>query len=131
MRSQQASDARAALMQRSAAIRKIEQDLITLAELSQEVAELVYHQEYAVVEIAKGADETHEDLQKANMHLDKGIRSLRNARKWKWWALGICSECFSCLFAEVSTNLLSVLIVIIIVAVVVAWCEINHTCGAK
>ena len=95
MRSQHASDVRAAVMQRSAAIRKIEQDLITLAELSQEVAELVHQQEYALVEIDKAANETHENFQKANNHLDKGIRSVRNARKLKWWALFICSECFS------------------------------------
>lgn len=95
MRSQHASDARAAVMQRSAAIRKIEQDLITLAELSQEVAELVHQQEHAVVEIDKAANETHTNFQEANNHLEKGIRSVRNARKLKWWALFICSEYFS------------------------------------
>ncbi|KAJ5203787.1 SNARE domain protein [Penicillium cinerascens] len=92
MRSEQASDARAAVMQRSAAIRKVEQDLITLAELSQEVAALVQQQEYAVVDIERGADETHKNFQQANDHLDKGIKSVRNARKWKWWALFICRE---------------------------------------
>lgn len=92
MRSEQASDARAAVMQRSAAIRKVEQDLITLAELSQEVAALVQQQEYAVVDIERGANETHKNFQQANDHLDKGITSVRNARKWKWWALFVCRE---------------------------------------
>ncbi|KAJ5298303.1 uncharacterized protein N7443_006423 [Penicillium atrosanguineum] len=113
-RSQHVRDARAAVAQRSAAIRKIEQDLITLAELSREVAELVHQHEYAVVEIDKTANETHKNVQQANIHLDKGIRSVRNARKWKWWALFLC-----------------LLIVLIIVVVAVVWCSLSHSCGAK
>ncbi|KAJ5946139.1 hypothetical protein N7454_002978 [Penicillium verhagenii] len=89
-RSQRADDARDAVMQRSAAIRKIEQDLIALAEISQEVANLVNQQEYAVTEIKRAVDETHEHVHEANHLLDKGIVSARNVRKWKWWALGIC-----------------------------------------
>jgi syntaxin 1B/2/3 len=92
MRSQQASDARTAVIQRSAAIRKVEQDMLTLAELSQEVAELVHQQEYAVVDIERGADETHKNFQQANDQLGKGITSVRNARKWKWWALFVCRQ---------------------------------------
>ncbi|KAJ5740682.1 hypothetical protein N7493_000554 [Penicillium malachiteum] len=90
IRSQQAKDARDVVMQRSAAIRKIEQDLIALAEISQEVANLVNQHDYAVTEIKRGADETHEHVHEANHLLDKGIVSARNVRKWKWWALGTC-----------------------------------------
>ncbi|KAJ5670576.1 plasma membrane t-SNARE secretory vesicle fusion [Penicillium maclennaniae] len=113
-RSQHASEARAAVIQRSAAIRKIEQDLITLAELSQEVAELVHQQESAVVEIEQTVNQTHENLQKANTHLDMGIQSVRNARKWKWWALFIC-----------------LLIVLIVVVVAVVYCSLSHSCSVK
>lgn len=72
-RSQQASDARLAVMQRSAAIRKIEQDLISVAELSQEVAELVHQQEYSVIEIERGADSLIATFNKRIITYVKGL----------------------------------------------------------
>ncbi|OQE29874.1 hypothetical protein PENSTE_c002G10190 [Penicillium steckii] len=86
-RSRQANDARQATMQRSAAIRKIEQDMIQLGQLYQEVAELVHQQEPAVQQIEQGAEETHRNVQQANTKLDNAIVSARNARRWKWYAL--------------------------------------------
>ncbi|KAJ5273789.1 hypothetical protein N7478_008914 [Penicillium angulare] len=107
-RSRQANDARQATMQRSAAIRKIEQDMIQLGQLYQEVAELIHQQEPAVTQINQGAEETHHNVQEANTKLDSAITSARNARRWKWYALGIV-----------------VLIIIIIVAVAVGVTEAN------
>ncbi|KAJ5580291.1 uncharacterized protein N7459_006276 [Penicillium hispanicum] len=86
-RSRQANDARQATLQRSAAIRKIEQDMIQLGQLYQEVAELVHQQEPAVTQINQGAEETHRNVQQANTKLDNAITSARNARRWKWYAL--------------------------------------------
>lgn len=74
-------------MQRSAAIRKIEQDMIQLGQLYQEVAELIHQQEPAVTQINQGAEETHTYVQQANTKLDTAITSARNARRWKWYAL--------------------------------------------
>ncbi|KAJ5128263.1 t-SNARE [Penicillium atrosanguineum] len=86
-RSRQANDARQATMQRSAAIRKIEQDMVQLGQLYQEVAELIHQQEPAVQQINQGAEETHRNVQQANSKLDNAITSARNARRWKWYAL--------------------------------------------
>ncbi|KAJ5981826.1 hypothetical protein N7499_009118 [Penicillium canescens] len=86
-RTRQANDARQATLQRSAAIRKIEQDLIALSELYNEVAELVHQQEPAVAQINQGAEETHRNVEQANTKLDSAIQSAKNARRWKWYAL--------------------------------------------
>lgn len=79
-------------MQRSAAIRKIEQDMIQLGQLYQEVAELVHQQEPAVTQIEQSAEQTHGHVQQANTKLDSAITSARNARRWKWYALIICRK---------------------------------------
>lgn len=84
-------------MQRSAAIRKIEQDMIQLGQLYQEVADLIHQQEPAVAQINQGAEETHTYVQQANTKLDTAITSARNARRWKWYALIIVGKCYLCL----------------------------------
>ncbi|KAF4765674.1 hypothetical protein HAV15_003457 [Penicillium sp. str.  len=86
-RTRQANDARQATMQRSAAIRKIEQDLIELSHLYNEVAELVHQQEPAVQQIQQGAEETHRNVVQGTTKLDTAIQSAKNARRWKWYAL--------------------------------------------
>ena len=91
-RSRQANDARQATLQRSAAIRKIEQDMIQLGQLYQEVAELVHQQEPAVTQIQQSAEDTNRNVEQANTKLDSAITSARNARKWKWYALGVVSK---------------------------------------
>ncbi|KAL2004141.1 hypothetical protein VTN02DRAFT_6238 [Thermoascus thermophilus] len=83
-RSRQANEAKQAALERSAAIRKIEQDMIELGRLYQEVAELVHQQEPAVEQINQGANEVVENVSNANQHLSNAIKSARNARKWKW-----------------------------------------------
>ncbi|EAW10970.1 syntaxin [Aspergillus clavatus NRRL 1] len=86
-RTRQANDARQAALERSAAIRKIEQDMIELGRLYQEVAELVHQQEPAVEQINRGAEDVVDNVQNANTQIDSAIKSARNARKWKWYAL--------------------------------------------
>ncbi|KAJ5806761.1 hypothetical protein N7474_010353 [Penicillium riverlandense] len=103
-RSRQAQDAKAATLQRSAAIRKIEQDMIELSRLYQEVAELVHQQEPQVEQINQSAQETHGNVEQANTKLDSAITSARNARRWKWYALG--------------TVILIIIIIVVIVVVV-------------
>ncbi|KAJ5698087.1 t-SNARE [Penicillium macrosclerotiorum] len=91
-RSRQANDARQATMARSAAIRKIEQDMTELANMFRDVNELITQQEPAVTQISQGAEETHRNVQQANTKLDSAITSARNARRWKWYALIIVSK---------------------------------------
>lgn len=78
-------------MQRSAAIRKIERDLIELSRMFQEVGELVQQQEPAVEQANADAEETKNHIGTANTQLDSAITSARKARKWKWYALIIIS----------------------------------------
>ncbi|KAE8141561.1 t-SNARE [Aspergillus pseudotamarii] len=86
-RTRQANDARQAALERSAAIRKIEQDMIELGRLYQEVAELVHQQEPAVEQINQGAEEVAGNVANANTQITHAIDSARRARKWKWYAL--------------------------------------------
>ena len=79
-------------MERSAAIRKIEQDMMELGRLYQEVAELVHQQEPAVEQINEGAQDVQQNVANANKQMDTAIDSARKARKWKWYALIIISE---------------------------------------
>lgn len=91
-RTRQAKDAQAAVMERSAAIRKIEQDLMTLSELSQQVAELVRSHEPIVEKIEENAEETRLNYEKGNEKIGHAIVSARNARKYKWYILLVCSK---------------------------------------
>ena len=81
-------------MERSAAIRKIEQDMMELGRLYQEVAELVHQQEPAVEQINEGAQDVQQNVANANKQMDTAIDSARKARKWKWYALIIISESY-------------------------------------
>lgn len=92
MRTRQANDARQAALERSTAIRKIEQDMIELARLYQEVAELVQQQEPAVEQINQGAHDVVENVDNANKQIDSAIVSARNARRWKWYILIVVSK---------------------------------------
>ncbi|GAM35573.1 SNARE domain protein [Talaromyces pinophilus] len=108
LRTRQANDARQAALERSTAIRKIEQDMIELARLYQEVAELVQQQEPAVEQINQGAHDVVENVDNANKQIDSAIVSARNARRWKWYIL-----------------IVVILIIVIVVGVAVGVTEAN------
>ncbi|OQE17862.1 hypothetical protein PENSTE_c019G05893 [Penicillium steckii] len=111
VRTQQASDARSAVQQRSETIRKIEQDLVAVAALFEEVAELVEEHEFKVEKIEENAISTHDNIQGGNEKLSFAVQSARNARKWKWWILLVC-----------------ILIIAIIVGASVGWCKATDHC---
>lgn len=92
MRTRQANDTRAAVAQRSAAIRKIEQDMITMHEMYQDIALLIEQQHIDVEKVEQNAMQTADNYKASNNYLSRAITSARNARKWKWWALFICRE---------------------------------------
>lgn len=85
----QATDVASAVRQRSEAIRKIESQIIELAELFQDMDNLVMQQEEAVVNIEQKGEDVVENLDKGTEQIGVAIKSARNARKWKWWCLGI------------------------------------------
>lgn len=93
-----------AVENRHAAIQKIESQMIELAELFQDMEAMVVQQEAAVTNIEMKGEEVVEHLDKGNQQIDGAIVSAKNARKWKWWCLGIC-----------------ILIIIIIVVVILIW----------
>jgi syntaxin 1B/2/3 len=115
-------------MERSAAIRKIEQDMIELARLYQEVAELVQQQEPAVQQINEGANDVVENVDNANKQIGSAIISARNARKWKWYLLLVISKCHVLHVvlrrSALSNNL--VLIIAIVVGVAVGVTQANR-----
>lgn len=92
MRSAQATEARNAVLQRSVAIRRIEQDMIALAEMYQDVGTMVEQQTYPVQEIQEKAEMTANYTKDANEQMSRAIISLRNANKWKWWILLVCGK---------------------------------------
>lgn len=108
-RTRQANDAKQAAIERSAAIRKIEQDMIELSRLYQEVAELVQQQDHAVEQINQGAEDVVDNVNNANKQIDSAIESARKARKWKWILL-----------------LVTILIIIIVIAIAVGVVMANR-----
>jgi len=107
-RTRLANDARQATMERSTAIRKIEQDMIELGRLYEEVATLVEQQDVAVEQINQGAETVVDNVDNANKQIDGAIVHARNARKWKWYLL-----------------IVIILIIVIVVGVAVGVVEAN------
>ncbi|KAH8670982.1 putative syntaxin-like protein psy1 [Xylariales sp. PMI_506] len=70
-------------------LQRIEQTLIELASMFQDLAVLVEQQEVAVQAAETNAENTTKWTEEGNAHVGKGIKSARNARKWKWWCLFI------------------------------------------
>lgn len=91
----QAQSAMNAVRSRHDAIQKIEKQMIELAELFQDMNELVVQQEAAVVNIEMKGEEVVENMDKGTQEIGTAIKSARNARKWKWWCLGICGMFYS------------------------------------
>lgn len=96
MQSDRRGQARAvlsAVQDRHAAIQKIEQQMIELAQLFQDMDTLVVQQEEQVQQIEQKGEEVVENLDKGNVELGGAIKSVRGARRKKWICLGICGTC--------------------------------------
>lgn len=77
-----------------------------------DLAEAVVIQEPAVQAAEQQTEAVKGDTEAANVQLTKGIKSARNARKLKWWCLGI-----------------TVLIIIILGLVLGLYFGLQHTGG--
>ena len=88
-------------------IQKIERDMITLAQLFQDLEAAVVQQEPAVMQIEQQGNEVNDNVKVANTQLDSAVKKARAARRKKWWCAGIVA-----------------LIIIIIVVVVVVVVEV-------
>ena len=87
----QSRAALSAVENRHAAIQKIESQMIELAELFQDMEALVVQQEAAVTNIEMKGEEVVENMDKGTQEIGVAVKSARNARKWKWYCLGITS----------------------------------------
>jgi syntaxin 1B/2/3 len=104
----QSQSALSAVRQRHVAIQNIEHTMIELAELFQDLDTLVMEQDVKIQEIETKAEAVQEDVEQANVQLDKGIDSARAARRKKW-----------CLFWFL------VIVIIVVVAAVIIYIEVN------
>ncbi|KAF3933482.1 Syntaxin-1A [Dactylella cylindrospora] len=100
-----ARSALAEVRSRHTEIQKIEKTMIELAQLFEEMNQLVVEQEVIVDQIAEHGVNIHDDTKNANTQLAHAVDSARGARRKKWWCLLIA--------------ILVIIIVIIIVLVVV------------
>ena len=66
--------------------------MIELAQLFQDMEELVVQQEPAIENIDQKGEDTVMNLDKGNQQLDQAVVKARSARKKKWICLGIFSE---------------------------------------
>lgn len=78
-----------AVRQRNEAIKKIERDIIEIAELFSQMENLVVQQEAAVVNIEMKGEEVVENLDKGVQQMDTAIVSARSRNRKKWYCLGI------------------------------------------
>ncbi|KAF7918520.1 uncharacterized protein EAE98_009763 [Botrytis deweyae] len=78
-----------AVRDRNAAIKKIEQDIIQIAELFSQMENLVVQQEAAVVNIEMKGEEVVENMDKGVQQMDTAIVSARSRNRKKWYCLGL------------------------------------------
>lgn len=91
----QAQSTMNAVQSRHEAIQNIERQMIELAELFNDMDNLVMQQEAAVTNIEMKGEEVVENMDKGNEEIGTAIVHARNTRKWKWWCLCICSMLLS------------------------------------
>ncbi|GJD02610.1 SNARE domain-containing protein [Colletotrichum higginsianum] len=73
-----------AVQDRQAALQKIEQQMVELAQLFQDMDVLVVQQEAAVTQIEQKGEEVVENLDKGNQEIGVAVNTARKTRKKKW-----------------------------------------------
>ncbi|KAI1097877.1 t-SNARE [Jackrogersella minutella] len=104
----QAQSVLSAVQDRHAQLKKIEQQMIELAQLFQDMDTLIIQQEAAVVDIEQKGEEVIDNLDRGNQEVGVAINTARATRKKKWICLGIV-----------------VAIILIIVIIVVVYIEVT------
>jgi syntaxin 1B/2/3 len=92
----QAQSTMNAVRSRHEAIQKIESQMIQLAEMFNDMDNLVMQQEAAVTNIELKGEEVVDHMDKGNQEIGTAIVHARNTRKWKWWCLCITGTLISC-----------------------------------
>ena len=86
----QASSTLRNVKERHEAIQKIEQQMVELAQLFQDLDQIVMQQEPLVENIEAKGEEIHENVVAGNTEMSGAIEKARSARRKKWWCLLIC-----------------------------------------
>lgn len=111
----QAQAVLSAVQDRHAQLKKIEQQMIELAQLFQDMDTLIIQQEVAIANIEQKGEEVVENLDKGNQEVGVAVTTARATRKKKWICLGIV-----------------VAIILIIVIIVVVYITVSRAAsGAK
>ncbi|KAI5862993.1 t-SNARE [Durotheca rogersii] len=113
----QAQAVLSAVQDRHAQLKKIEQQLLELAQLFQDMDTLIIQQDVAVTNIEQKAEEVVENLDKGNQEMVVAVDTARKTRKKKWICLGIVVAI--------------ILIIVIIVAVYVSITNAGKSAPAK
>ncbi|KAI2783757.1 t-SNARE [Daldinia loculata] len=85
----QAQAVLSAVQDRHAQLKKIEQQMIELAQLFQDMDTLIIQQEVAIANIEQKAEEVVENLDKGNQEVGVAVNTARATRKKKWICLAI------------------------------------------
>lgn len=91
----QAQSALRAVEGRHKEIQKIEEQMVELAQLFQDLNEIVVQQEPLVENIEQKGEEVKDNVVKANEEISTAIDSARARNRKKWYCLGLVSKCFS------------------------------------
>ncbi|KXX80026.1 Syntaxin-like protein psy1 [Madurella mycetomatis] len=68
---------------------KIERSIMELVDLLNILNDQIVQQSAVIEDVAQKAEQTTEHLGNANTQINKAVKSALNARKLKWWCLGI------------------------------------------
>jgi syntaxin 1B/2/3 len=88
--------------ERHEAIQKIEQQMVELAQLFQDLDQIVMQQEPLVENIEAKGEEIHSNVVQANTEIGGAIEKARSRNRKKWWCL------------------LIVILILIVIAIIVA-----------
>lgn len=100
----QASSTLRNVKERHEAIQNIERQMVELAQLFQDLDQIVQQQEPLVANIEQKGEEIHDNVVQANTEIGGAIEKARSRNRKKWWCLLI---------------VLLIIIVVVVIAVVV------------
>jgi syntaxin 1B/2/3 len=106
--------------ERHEAIQKIERQMVELAQLFQDLDQIVMQQEPLVENIEQKGEEIHDNVVQANTEIGGAIEKARARNRKKWWCLLIVSTYFCLANPQPSLAYSHTVLILIVIAVVVA-----------
>ena len=90
-----------AVQDRHAALARIEEQIVELAQLFEQLNTLIVEQDVKITQIEQKSEEVVENLDKGNEEIGVAIDTARKTRKKKWWCLGIIGMFFLSLASDI------------------------------